>query len=79
VRTVRAECLDWFLILNQQHLEAAVAAFVHHYNTHRPHRRLDLRPPQPTPSAHPSVAGSLERIQRRDCLGGLVHEYVVAA
>src|SRR5262249_31337040 len=27
VRTVRTECLDWLLILNQQHLERAVAAF----------------------------------------------------
>ena len=33
VRTVRTECLDWLLILNQQHLEGAVAAFVNHYNT----------------------------------------------
>jgi transposase InsO family protein len=80
VRTVRTECLDWLLILNQQHLENARTAFVRRYNTHRPHRGLNLEPPQQTPSAHMSVAGSLEgRVQRRDRLGGLVHEYVVAA
>jgi len=80
VRTVRTECLDWLLILNQPHLEHAVSVFVRHYNTHRPHRRLDLRPPQPPPSAPAPVTGSLEgRVQRRDRLGGLVHEYVVAA
>jgi putative transposase len=45
VRTVRTECLDSLLILNQQHLEGAVAAFATHYNTHRPHRGLNLRPP----------------------------------
>jgi transposase InsO family protein len=79
VRTARTECLDWLLVLNQPHLETALAAFVCHYNTHRPHRRLNLRPPQPMPSAHPALAGSLTRVQRRDRLGGLLHEYLVAA
>jgi transposase InsO family protein len=80
VRTVRTECLDWLLILNQPHLEDALTSFVRHYNTHRPHRGLDLRPPQPRPAARTSVAGSLEgRVQRRDRLGGLVHEYIVEA
>ena len=80
VRTVRTECLDWLLILNQQHLEGAVAAFVHHYNTHRPHRGLDLRPPQPAPSVRMSEPALLDgRVQRRDRLGGLLHEYVLAA
>jgi Integrase core domain len=50
VRTVRAECLDWLLMLNQEHLAGILAAFVNHDNTHRPDRGLDLRPPQPAPS-----------------------------
>ena len=32
VRTVRSECLDWLLILNQQHLERVLEVFVTHYN-----------------------------------------------
>jgi hypothetical protein len=36
--------------LNQPHLEDAVAAFVRHYNTHRPHRGLHLKPPSPPAS-----------------------------
>ena len=32
VRTVRSECLDWMLILNQQHLERVLDVFVTHYN-----------------------------------------------
>jgi putative transposase len=80
VRTVRTECLDWLLLLNQQHLEDAVGAFVNHYNTHRPHRGLNLRPPQPSLSVGTSAPGSLGgRVQRSDRLGGLVHEYVLAA
>jgi len=80
VRTVRTECLDWLLILNQRHLEGAVAAFLNHYNTHRPHRGLALRPPEPALSAPTAPAAPLDgRVQRRDRLGGLVHEYVLAA
>ena len=32
VRTVRAECLDWLLVLNQPHLERIPEVFVDHYN-----------------------------------------------
>jgi putative transposase len=80
VRTVRTECLDWFLILNHQHLERIVADFVEHYNRHRPHRGLGLTPPQPAHSVcATSTAFTDDRILRRDRLGGLVHEYVLAA
>jgi transposase InsO family protein len=33
VRTVRAECLDWLLIVNRRHLERVLRVFVEHYNT----------------------------------------------
>ena len=78
VRTVRSECLDWLLILNQQHLARVLDVFVAHYNGHRPHRALALTPPHPT--RPPSVPATSEtRVQRRDRLGGVVHEYVLAA
>jgi hypothetical protein len=35
LRTVRSECLDWVLILNDQHLERVLDVFVEHYNGHR--------------------------------------------
>jgi putative transposase len=31
VRTVRAECLDWLLIVNRLHLERVLRVFVEHY------------------------------------------------
>jgi hypothetical protein len=68
VRTVRTECLDWLLVLNSQHLERAVAAFIEHYNRHRPHRGLGLRPPQPPSLSVPCSTDA--RIVRRDRLGG---------
>ena len=45
VRTARAECLDWLLIINRRHLERVLRVFVDHYNTHRPHRSLNLNRP----------------------------------
>ena len=47
VRTVRSECLDWLLILNQGHLQRVPDVFVAHYNGHRPYRALALTPPPP--------------------------------
>jgi putative transposase len=76
VRTVRSECLDWLLILNNQHLERVLDVFVEHYNGHRAHRALGLTPPHPTPPAADSGEAC---VQRRDRLGGVVHEYILAA
>ena len=77
VRTVRSECFDRLLILNQQHLERILAVFVEHYNRHRPHRALCLAPPDPRRAAASASAHS--RILRRDRLGGVIHEYALAA
>ena len=76
VRTVRGECLDWLLILNRRHLERVLHVYVDHYNTQRPHRALELQPPQPQQQQASSTVGE---IRRRDRLGGLIHEYYRAA
>jgi putative transposase len=52
VRTARGECLDWLLILNRRHLERVLRVFVEHYNTHRPHRALELELQPPKPRSH---------------------------
>jgi transposase InsO family protein len=79
VRTIRSECLDWLLILNEPHLERVLDVFVQHYNGHRPHRALALTPPRPAPPpAAPATEWGENRVQRRDRLGR-VHEYVLAA
>jgi transposase InsO family protein len=80
VRTVRSECLDWLLILNEEHLKHVLADFVAHYDGHRPHRALGLKPPHPTRSSVAPAAKQGEiRVERRDRLDGLIHEYVLAA
>ena len=77
VRTVRSECLDWLLMLNQAHLKRVLDVFVTHYNEHRPHRALSLAPPEPRRS-WVAAAGEV-RVHRRDRLGGVIHEYLLAA
>ena len=77
VRTARAECLDWPLILGPRHLVRVLRVYVDHYNTQRPHRALGRHPPVAIrPSAPPPPMAA---IQRRDHLGGLLHEYHTAA
>jgi transposase InsO family protein len=78
VGTVRRECLDWVLIFGRRQLERTLRTYVRHYNGHRPHRGLGLVPPQlgPLPRLAPAHPG---RVRRRDQLGGLIHEYSVAA
>jgi transposase InsO family protein len=80
VRTIRAECLDWLLILDQRQLERVAAVFVDHYNVHRPHRALALNPPHP-PSRPPAaeIAPCGIHIERRDRLGDVMHDYSRAA
>jgi putative transposase len=76
VRTVRAECLDWLLILGRRHLEQVLRRYVTHYNAERPHRALALRPPAGNDKRNQPAANTIER---RDLLGGLIHEYRAAA
>jgi putative transposase len=72
VSSVRRECLDWLLIVGRRHLEAVLAEYVEHYNGHRPHRSLELRPPR-GPTVLPAVAGS--QVVRRTRVHGLINEY----
>jgi transposase InsO family protein len=76
VRTVRAECLDWLLILGRRQLEHVLRCYVTHYNAERPHRALALVPPEAGDTA---VRPGNAKIERRDLLGGLIHEYRAAA
>ena len=79
VGPLRRECLDWILIVNRRHLERVLRAFVGHDNGHRPHRALDLAAPERTPLKRPIAAGPAAAVNRRDRLGGLIHEYSAAA
>ena len=79
VRTVRAECLDWLLVVGRGHLAQILRVYLKHYNAHRPHRALQLEAPDRP--AGLSIIGESEPgvVCRRDLLGGLLHEYRRAA
>jgi hypothetical protein len=47
--------------------------YADHYNRHRPHRSLGLRPP--TDHCPDVIPLSMGRIERRHVLGGLINEY----
>jgi putative transposase len=82
VGTVRRECLDRLLILGRRHLEHVLASYTRHYNEHRPHRSLRQRAPLATAMGSERPIADvidLDRVRRRDVLGGLIHEYELAA
>jgi putative transposase len=81
IGSVRRECLDRLLIVSRRQLEHVLRVYVKHYNRQRPHRALDLRPPDwraPSPFEPQSRPQALQ-VNRRDLLGGLIHEYELAA
>jgi putative transposase len=78
VGSARRECLDRILIFGRGQLDHVLRAYVHHYNRQRPHRALDLQ--SPDPFATPTARGDPPpAVRRRDLLGGLIHEYELAA
>jgi putative transposase len=78
VGSVRRECLDRVLIVSRGHLERVLREYVAHHNMNRPHRALEQQPPVPRPVAI-AVNDHECRVRRRDRLGGLLHEYELAA
>jgi len=76
VRSIKAECLDRMIVFGIGALRRAIAEYVEHYHTERPHQGLGNKViartsiPRPTP---------LEDIRRDDRLGGLLRHYRSAA
>ncbi len=70
IRTVREECLDRIIVLNEDHLRWVLGEFIHHCNSRRPHRALGLRP-----SDGPVGCSSDGRADRRQVLGGPINDY----
>jgi putative transposase len=73
IGTLRRECLDHLIVLDERHLQSVLSEFVRYYNEDRPHRTLGLQRPQQRarPGAGP--------IWSRPVLNGLHHVYEHAA
>jgi hypothetical protein len=66
------------LIVGRHHLERVLRTYTAHYNERRPHRGLELMTPvlglDPAPWPIEDT-----RVRTRRVLGGLIHEYELAA
>ena len=58
IGTLRRECLDHLIVLNERHLLRLLQQYVVHYNAKRPHRSLALDSPQGRPPELRPRAGS---------------------
>jgi putative transposase len=80
IGTIRRECLDWVIPLNERHLRRVLAEWVAHYNQGRPHAGLGPGLPDPpaTDALEPSHRHRLPPgcgVGAKPVLGGLHHEY----
>ena len=73
VGTLRRECLDRLIVVNEAHLRAVLAEFARFYNRERPHRTLRLQTPEPV------LRCTTGAIRGSPVLGGLHHVYERAA
>ena len=73
IGTLRRECLDHLVVLNEQHLMAIVHEIVGYYNQERPHRTLGLETPERR--LRPVIGA----IRSHPILNGLHHVYERAA
>jgi transposase InsO family protein len=73
IGTLRRECTDHLIALDEQHLRSVLTEFVHYYNEQRPHRTLELQTPEPRLRRRTGL------IRSRPVLNGLHHVYEYAA
>ena len=80
IGTIRRECLDFLIPVNERYLRKLVTDFVTHYNRGRPHSALGPGIPEPPqakapagPHRHRLPAGY--RVESTPVLSGLHHEY----
>jgi transposase InsO family protein len=73
IGTFRRECLDHFIVVDEQHLRSVLAEFVAYYNRERPHRTLGLQTPEDR--SRPATGS----IRARPVLNGLHQVYERAA
>jgi transposase InsO family protein len=70
IRSLRQECLDRIIILNEAHLRWVLGEYVRYYNQRRPHQSLQHLPPE-APDAYPCEG----KIVARPVLGGFINDY----
>ncbi len=77
LKSVRHECLDHVVILDEQHLRGAIKQYVSYFNASRPHQGIAQRIPGEGHDDRP--LDSIGRVVAVPILGGLHHDYRRAA
>jgi transposase InsO family protein len=55
IGSIRRECLDWLIVLNERHLRSVLMEWVAHYNHGRPHASLGPGIPDPQGEKNPEL------------------------
>ena len=71
IGTIRRECLDHMIVLNEASLYRHVKSFLAYYHESRTHLSLAKDTPEPRP-VHPPAIGAVVAIPQ---VGGLHHRY----
>ncbi|MFH1842947.1 MAG: IS3 family transposase [bacterium] len=71
IGSIRRECLDHMIILNERHLRRVLHEYLDYYNRGRTHLGLD----KDCPVSRPVEPAELGEIQAKPVLGGLHHRY----
>jgi len=80
IGTPRRELPGRLLIINEHHLRQVLTEYLQHYNTARPHRFLGQLAPAQADTQPPELINLADhRIRRKQVLGGIAHEYYIAA
>lgn len=88
IQTLQQECLDYFVVFGEKHMNHLVSEMVAHYHEERPHQAKEndplIREPSDQPkkkpkgrkaSATPPDVVSIGEIKCRQRLGGLLKHY----
>jgi putative transposase len=78
--SLRRECLDFLIPVNEHHLKMTIKEWGVHYNRGRPHSSLGPGFPEPTRDSVPASGDRHKlpagfRVAKTSLLGGLHHEY----
>jgi putative transposase len=83
IGTIRRECLNFMIPLNERHVRSVLREWIVHYNCGRPHTSLGPGIPDPRDSLAASSSGHQIRrgcrVIAEPVLGGLHHEYRLEA
>ena len=80
IGTIRRECLDFIIPLNERHLHSTLREFVRYYNRGRPHSSLGPGIPEPIQASAPDTVHRHRlpvgyRISSKPILSALHHDY----